>query len=209
MGRVSISLIVCLAVASCLDDTKNAAAKKPRGRCSSKLCPSGTCVRVPDDPRGFSTCATLRPEATACKAPNRDKCCRSSDCKARPGGGCFFGPQLRCSGEAPERANVCLYDECQSDTDCKSAGVGICLARGAFHEYRTRCVYGTCRFDEGCGERPGGQCVPFFDPCSRRMVGFHCTYDDSGCRSNADCRPGYCAPGPAGKSQCRPYSVPS
>jgi hypothetical protein len=81
----------------------------------------------------------------------------------------------------------------------------------AFAEPTARCSYGDCRLDADCAARAGGQCRPFFNPCNRRLDGFHCTYAGSACRQDTDCSDtpfGYCAPGLGGMTSCQTFIPP-
>lgn len=183
-----------------------------RGSCLTAAdCGGSACLSVAG---GWGTCDTRPPFATTCGG-GFDACCTSAECGAQPGGACFGGPLFYCGGAFPQPANLCVYPECASDADCtattRTDPVGLCVVAGAFAEPSARCSYGDCRLDDDCSARPGGACRPFFNPCSRRLDGFHCTYADSVCRQDSDCRDtrgGYCAPGVGGVTRCEEFVPP-
>jgi hypothetical protein len=179
----------------------------------------GRCTPVPNDPDGYYTCIAPIQEATMCSPIGTDQCCTSMDCPPMMGfsAGCYPGPLWFCGGAAM-LGNQCAYDECFADIDCKNGpmtAVPLCVPAGAWREPRNHCTYGDCRHDSDCANRPGGQCSPFFDPCTHRFIGFDCTYNDSICRKDSDCpsnpmNPGnpYCAPGPNGATTCQSFVPP-
>lgn len=183
-----------------------------RGTCrGARDCGGAACLIVAG---GWGTCDTRPAPATACGG-GFDACCTSADCAGQPGGACFGGPLFYCGGAFPEPANLCVYPECAADADCTSTTrtdpVGLCMPAGAFAEPSARCSYGDCRLDADCSARAGGQCRPFFNPCNRRLDGFHCTYADSVCRQDSDCSGtsfGYCAPGLGGVTSCEMFIPP-
>jgi hypothetical protein len=108
-------------------------------------------------------------------------------------------------------ANVCLYDECATRADCTAMPNGLCVPARAWQEQAARCLYGDCVFNSDCTNGNAAECTPFFDPCTRRMIGYHCTYAHSECRNASDCahlNNGYCEPGPNGMSTCREFIPP-
>lgn len=187
-----------------------------RGTCQTSAdCGGLACVTIPaGDPNGWRTCETSLPtEATMCLGMGFDHCCTSASCTAGPNGACFEGPLFYCGGAPPIPANVCVYDECATDASCGSSPgqLGLCIPGGTFGELRSYCTHGDCRADTDCTSRSGGLCVPFVAPCTRRVSGFFCTYDDSECRTDADCGHvpfGYCAQGTDGHSTCESFIPP-
>lgn len=161
------------------------------------------CVPVPNVAAGWHTCRELRTQADSCTGSPSDECCNAAECQ---GAGCFYGPLFYCGGARPEERNVCVDHECAADDDC--GATALCIPAGAFGEYHNRCAQGDCRFDADCGARAGGACLPFFDPCNRRLSGFHCAYPDSACRADGDCGHiefGYCEPLGGGDTECRQF----
>jgi hypothetical protein len=181
-----------------------------RGSCSSEAdCSGKTCLQVPVDPEGWHTCEQKPEEMTTCNDPSLDECCKSSECTSGTGG-CFSSTLFYCGGPQPQEYNVCLYSACVTSESCTQKPHGVCVSAGAFSEPVNRCVYGGCVLDAECKSRAGGACGPFFDPCNHRFEGFFCTYDDSPCRSDADCTGAetYCNPGDDGHTTCETYYPP-
>lgn len=184
-----------------------------RGTCTSPAdCPAGLeCVAIPDDPDGWHTCLDFpRVDVKFCN-PDVFGCCNSSECTEGQNAHCVPGPLWLCGGPPPLDQNVCTYDECASAADCTAQTMGVCVPWRAFNEAGSRCTYGDCIYDRDCTSRTGGLCLPFFDPCAHRFLAFFCTYDDSPCRSDADCAAtpqGYCAPGDDGMTSCQQFIPP-
>lgn len=123
--------------------------------------------------------------AVRCELVEGRDCCADQDCTAKPNGACVDTPIFYCGGVAPLEGAECMYDACASDADCASNEV--CLARGAFGEPVSRCAATFCRTDSECSNGTDGQCTAFVDPCSGRFRGSVCTYNESECRTAADC----------------------
>jgi hypothetical protein len=177
-----------------------------RGTCTTAVdCGGNPCAVIPDGSLGWHTCIEMVAEATACTGEPGEACCSTADCSS---GACYVGPLWYCGGAAPVPANVCVVGECSTDSECNAKSHGLCLPQGAFGEAEARCVYGDCRLDADCTSRSEGECRPFFDPCHGRLIGFSCTYDDSVCRSSADCVGQYCAAGSDGTTSCETFVAP-
>jgi hypothetical protein len=161
-------------------------------------------------PGSYFTCATGPSPLDECLGDEDEfgGCCSASDCGTA--GECFAGPLFYCGGVEPMRTNFCLVDACTTSADCAAEIGGLCLPAGAFREPVARCVYSPCDVDADCTEGAGGECRPFTNPCSRRFAGFSCTYDDSACRSGADCPRGdeICSPTSAHQTECVPFFPP-
>lgn len=132
-----------------------------------------------------------------CTLAERDECCVDNDCTAQAGGACVRTPIFYCGGVQPEESTECMYDGCSSDADCASNEV--CLTRGAFGEPVSRCAPTFCRTDAECTAGTAGRCTPFVDPCSGRFRASVCTYEESECRTSADC------PAQHGRAECIAY----
>jgi hypothetical protein len=107
-----------------------------------------------------------------------------------------------CGGAVPA-GNVCRYDQCADDADCKAqtptgATVATCLPSGAFGRYNTACVYGGCRTDADCTKHPGGQCqyglAATNGVCNLNDVLF-CAYPSDPCQTGANGTTTGCANG--------------
>ncbi len=189
-----------------------------RGTCvRDEDCPNGTCGRLPDIDGGFRTCVNkVEDPAPPCELDQLgNECCSSqTDCTAEPMGQCTFGPIFYCGGVAPRERNICVYGECTDESDCGRQLGGVCVPAGAFGEPASICVYGDCLTNGDCTNGTNGSCNPFYNPCNRRFVGFHCTYDESDCRSDQDCPPRgglgtpYCSPGNDGMTTCESFIPP-
>ena len=182
-----------------------------RGTCSDdEPCDSGECVAFgTDDPTtGWHTCKQPQEVAPGCGTiEDPDQCCQHTDCTESAGGSCVLGPIFYCGGAQPEFANVCVYDSCESNADCSDSEV--CVPAGVFREPASRCVASTCKTDSDCTTGQAPECNPFFDPCNRRFIGFHCTYDSSECRSDNDCAANdYCTPSVDGQTSCEEFFSP-
>lgn len=182
-----------------------------RGTCSDdEPCDSGECISFgTDDPAtGWHTCKQPQEAAPGCGTiEDPDQCCQHTDCTESAGGSCVLGPIFYCGGAQPEFANVCIYDSCGSNADCSESEV--CVPAGVFREPASRCVASTCETDADCTAGASPECNPFFDPCNRRFIGFHCTYESSECRSDIDCAANnYCTPGVDGQTSCEEFFPP-
>lgn len=185
-----------------------------RGNCmTSADCfdPSWACITIPADANGYHTCQPPEAAEPGCgliQPP--DNCCLHTDCnQTDPSGTCIVGPLFYCGGVAPMIANICVYDECASDTDC--AADQICLPPRVLAEPVSRCVSAQCKADADCSNGNDGQCSALFDPCNGRLSGFYCTYESSECRADADCAGNgqYCAPGAGdGDTTCQTIMLP-
>lgn len=184
-----------------------------RGTCATASdCSGQPCVLVADTADGWHTCSSEPSQKTQCASQGQDQCCTSADCKdGGSGGGCFSSTLFYCGGAAPQEYNVCIYPSCKTSADCSAKPHGVCVPAGAFGEPSSVCVYdGDCVLDSECTSRADGRCMPFFDPCAHRFIGFNCTYADSACRRDADCTGGssYCAPGKDGNTKCDTFYPP-
>jgi hypothetical protein len=107
-----------------------------------------------------------------------------------------------CGGVAPQ-GNVCVYDQCATDADCKAgmpAGstVAMCLPSGALgRSPHAECVYGVCRTNADCTAHANGVCqVGYAAPhgqCVYDDVLF-CAYPSDPCPAQACSFPMTCAP---------------
>jgi hypothetical protein len=107
-----------------------------------------------------------------------------------------------CGGAVPA-GNVCRYDQCADDADCKAqtpigATVATCLPSGIFDHYNTACAYGVCRTDADCTKHPGGSCeyglAATNGVCSLNDVLF-CAYPSDPCQTTTGCDNGMiCVP---------------
>ena len=166
------------------------------GECNSPAdCGGLPCVRVPDEPGGYWICTT-RPldEATSCTSPypEYDECCTSAECTGGRNGACFYTSTFTpyCGGPMPLDHNMCVYDECMSDSECDSPSPGasaLCMPANTYGWPRSRCAWGTCKTASDCTAAPGGYCAPLEDYCCPSHIqGFFCIYPGN-CDSNGDC----------------------
>jgi hypothetical protein len=124
--------------------------------------------------------------------------CCSSDaaCTGGKDGRCISNraTYLGCGGAVPT-GNSCHYDDCSTDSDCKSgpaaATVATCVPPGALGVYTATCVYGGCRIDADCTLHAGGKCTygeqATHGMCDRGYVLF-CAYPNDPCATNMQCQ---------------------
>jgi hypothetical protein len=115
---------------------------------------------------------------------------------------CTGGLNGRCSctplGSYGVAANLCTYDECQSDDDCHGK---VCQCRedetasmGQLSSSNDTCFgLGNCQIDSDCG--PGGYCSPGKLPGCDTWYGFFCHTAGDECANDDDCPQAnaYCA----------------
>jgi hypothetical protein len=187
----------------------------PVGSCALRMCPTtdvdggaadhppDTCTQAADCPGGAACWqqldgakACVKPVATpalgTCQAGDPTCCLKDADCTQPNNGRCLPLRNVKenfCGGAVPF-GNVCHYDQCRTDADCKAqmpagATVSTCLPSGAFGLFNTTCVYGVCRTDADCGLHPGGRCqyglAATNGVCSLRNVLF-CAYPSDPCQ---------------------------
>ncbi len=165
----------------------------PDGRilCKSPKSSSG-CGEVPE-PRGEGDNA----------------CCTHEDCDERAAGTCVVESAYSCGGMPPDPMDVrryCAYDQCVTDDDCEGDG-WRCLPARTMGNPVALCFAPQCAFDSDCKGGTNGRCQPFFDECPGNFIGFFCTYEESACRTSADCPrdqyDAYCLPGQGdGDTKC-------
>ena len=124
-----------------------------------------------------------------------DNCRGSQDCTEHQGGFCMHW--YVCDDEVVEWCE-CVYDECQSDSDCPEDKA--CACRGTAIELNpnkngnitNKCKPSNCRTDDDC---PGGEvCMAHMDYCSKDsprdafiVNGFYCTTNYDSCRNHETC----------------------
>lgn len=179
-----------------------------RGACASDDdCGGSPCLRIHEEEGGYTTCFTRMPPIEECSGALADPaCCSSADCSET--GECFAGPLFYCGGVAPVPTATCHEPQCVADVDCADRDGGLCVPAGAFGEPVARCAYAACRLHADCTAGPGGECSPFFDACTSRFTTFSCTYDDSPCRTNADCGADVCVAISDHATACVPFMPP-
>lgn len=158
--------------------------------CGGRLCRA---------PRPGDACVCLDPPPVVRNPCPADGCCADAEC---PGAGVcralgYDAQNTTCGGAPPPLSNECTAHACAADADCGPAEA--CVLPGQLGFAVATCVPARCRVDADCREHPGGRCTGFFTPCYVR--GFHCTYDEDPCRTDADCpqraEPRVCLPFPA------------
>ncbi len=138
--------------------------------------------RVPKVHRASATsCETTRDPGSATAPPElMNKCTTDAECTSGKNGRCF-GSFLS--------ANVCTYDECFNDGECKAA---VCDCRnGGSVGLINKCVIGNCRTDADCA---GNYCSPsgtlLASGCtgpSAGSYGFFCHTAADECVDDGDC----------------------
>jgi hypothetical protein len=128
-------------------------------------CPGGTCWQRRD---GVKDCVepTPAPTLASCEFTSTPCCTKDGDCTDKASGRCLPLRTVQenfCGGAVPQ-GNVCRYDLCASDADCKAqtptgATVATCLPSGALGNFFAKCAYGGCRTDADCTKNPGGRCA--------------------------------------------------
>jgi hypothetical protein len=205
--------IALVALSACTrtsaDTTVDASAEAgfdPTGRVPRIHRPSGTaCTPAPLPPEPQPIQATLPDGGTATFG-----CAKHADCTSKPNGRCVYRP----SHPSYPSGNVCLYEDCLTDTDCANGGVcqcagdeaSLCSAGCNCPDHAPSCtvqqdfacscgnanlcVLGTqpsaknCRVDADCG--PGRYCSPGFNGCGE-LAGWFCHTPDDTCFDHTDC----------------------
>jgi hypothetical protein len=170
----------------------------PPDKCSGPdNCPGGACWLQLD---GSKACVSPRtsPGLMTCQTGDSGCCSKDGDCTQGSHGRCLPLIDVKenfCGGAVPI-GNVCRYDQCATDADCKAgmpAGttVATCLPSGALNTLDATCAYGVCRTDADCTLHPGGNCqygqAATHGVCSLRNVLF-CAYPSDPC-GNASSQP--------------------
>lgn len=163
---VALLLVGCSSSTAAPTTTSDAAAATPK---------------VPEVHRAAAvSCPTTRPPGSASAPPEFDnKCTSDAECTAGKNGRCYgsFTP------------NVCTYDECFTDADCKTA-VCDCRNGGAIGQ-PNKCILGNCRTDADCS---GNYCSPsgtlLASGCtgpSSGSIGYFCHTAKDQCTDDKDC----------------------
>jgi hypothetical protein len=148
-----------------------------------------------------------RPHEVACQSPRppgnftpgtAGMCKSDADCTDKPNGRCRIG-----GGEAGP-LNMCTYNECEHDADCKGGGPCECADNGNY------CLAGNCKTDAECGGlacaraesldcrgQPGYWCRTAQDTCSgpdscskNKKCVFDAKQGHWACMDPLDCPPG-------------------
>jgi hypothetical protein len=106
------------------------------------------------------------------------ECQVHADCIARPKGRCIF---VETNPPYDPGGTRCVYDQCESDSECLSGGVCQC------GNVANECIGGNCRTDADCGAR--GYCSPDIDPCLGNTLGYYCHTNGDGCVDDTSCDP--------------------
>lgn len=174
-----------------VDDADTGPVAPPNGDCTSDAdCGDGVCLPINGVEGGWKSCQSQPFEAEFCPEPGgafESECCNSTECNGGAGSICVRGPLFYCGGAFPGEYNLCVTPTCTTNSDCAIAN--FCLDGGFYGEPAALCAPEGCATHADCTDGPGGQCRPFFTECGNRFDGLHCTYDDSACRSSADCPP--------------------
>jgi hypothetical protein len=181
------------ALRMCPTTNVDAGADHPADTCGqAAACPAGsTCWQQLD---GASACVKPVPTPTlsSCQTGDPTCCLKDTDCTQPNNGRCLplFNVKENFCGGAVPFGNVCRYDQCRADTDCKAqapagATVSTCVPSGAFGLFNATCVHGACRTDADCGLHPGGRCqyglAATNGVCSLRNV-LYCAYPSDPCQ---------------------------
>lgn len=178
-------------VAEDVDDADTGPVGPPNGDCMTDAeCGDGVCRPINGVEGGWMSCQTQPVGVESCPEPGGgfdSECCNSSECNGGAGSICVRGPLFYCGGAFPGDYNLCATPGCSTSDDCSEDA--FCLDGGFYGEPASLCVPDGCETHADCTDGDGGQCRPFFTECGNRFDGLHCTYDDSPCRSSADCPP--------------------
>jgi hypothetical protein len=195
-----VSVTGSCALRMCAAGGTDAGADHPADTCGQAGdCQGGTCWLQLD---GAKACVQPRatPTLGACQSGQAGCCMKDTDCTqpADSNGRClplFDVVENFCGGAVPV-GNVCRYDQCKVDADCKAtapagATVSTCVPSGAFGLYNATCVSGGCRTDGDCTLHAGGRCqygqAATNGVCALRNV-LYCAYPSDPC-GNADSSP--------------------
>jgi hypothetical protein len=169
----------------------------PPDKCSQASdCPGGVCWQGLDGSKSCIT-PTATPTLMSCQNAPTPCCTKNGDCTDSPNGRCLPLWNVKenyCGGAIPQ-GNVCRYDQCKADVDCKASATGglpvsACIPSGAFGLFTNTCVRGVCRVDADCALHPGGRCVyglaPTNGTCSLLDV-LSCAYANDPCGDGKAC----------------------
>jgi hypothetical protein len=159
-------------------------------------CPGGVCWQGLD---GSKACVTpaATPLLMGCQNAPTPCCSKDGDCTQSGKGRCLPLYRVKdnyCGGAIP-LGNVCRYDQCKTDVDCRASQpvalpLSACVPSGAFGLYTNTCVRGVCRVDADCAQHPGGRCLYGLAPtngvCSLLNV-FSCAYATDACGDGKTC----------------------
>ena len=182
--------VLCVAAFACNGQVQRTPIKH---RAEAGVCPPIPRASFsPDPPDGGTGDAD-------CIAAGKCDCASDSQCVSPVGlsnGRCGY-TTLGCT--ASTYCWRCSYDQCQSDSDCKtSLGVdGICYCRSdpdhppdtVTSPYPNLCGKVPCATDSECGPPGVGYCSPFSPyPCApTQLSGYQCHTDRDECLNDIDC----------------------
>jgi hypothetical protein len=124
-----------------------------------------------------------------------------ADCIDKAHGHCVPKSYFPGCGGALPAGNVCTYDGCAADADCKAgmpAGATVATCLPAIQGRVTKtCAYGGCRTNADCTKHPGGACQYGLGPTHGQCVlidVFFCAYPSDPCPAQACPAPQRCVP---------------
>ena len=113
-------------------------------------------------------------------------CCSDEECE---NGLCAAMEINYCGGPPPEQENVCVSNECSSDSDC-SVG-SVCLDAGVLGSLTGSCIPAACTQHSDCNG-VDARCSLVYDGVTCPGTKLVCTDVQSECRWYGDCDQGLC-----------------
>jgi hypothetical protein len=163
-------------------------------------CAPGVCWLQLD---GVRACVPLTtpPVLQSCQYAGTPCCMSDADCTQKANGRCVPKNYIPNCGGAVPVGNTCVYDQCATDADCKTAppaGATVATCLPAIQGRVTKiCGYGGCRTNLDCTKHPGGLCQfgrgPTHGQCSLYDE-FFCAYPSDPCPAQTCAFPMVCVP---------------
>ena len=128
-------------------------------------------------------------------------CCSDDECES---GVCAAMEINYCGGPPPDEENICVPEDCLTDTDCASGTV--CLPSGVLGSLTGICIQASCMQDSDCAG-DDARCSLVYNGVTCPGTRLSCTNAQSECRWYGDCEQGLCV-GDAQGVSCQEEMMP-